>query len=182
MLNKEKDYYFDINTRTVIDTPVNLLDDDSYGRYIKIEYFPGNIYIDTYRLKDGQYIQYSYSPLLTMETNPELFLQMLDSYFYTYGVINKNPVLIKRQMPKDEFIKFILKYTDNKHLDKIQKCQLKDLTLEEILDIMDNNAGGCTHCPLYSVKDFHCHLYCDASAEKKSKFSQALEEYIYLED
>ena len=128
MLNKEKDYYFDITTRTVIDTPVNLLDEDSYGRYVKIESFPGCAYIDTYRLKDGQYIQYSYSPLLTMETNPELFLQMLDSHFYHYGVINKNPVLVRRQMPRDEFTKFILKYTDNQHLDKIKKCKWYLLT------------------------------------------------------
>lgn len=119
MLNREKEYYFDICKSIVIDTPVKILDDDTYGRYIKIEPFPGSVYVDTYRLNDGQYIQYSYSPLLTMETNPKLFLQMLDSYFYTYGVINKSPVLVKRQMPKDDFIKFLLKYGYNHKIKKM---------------------------------------------------------------
>lgn len=179
MSNKYKEYYFNTFTREIVEVPDAV--DNVYGKYVRLIPNDGDFFVDTYRLNTGQYIDFGYTKDCYWGNDLERWTLFLDCHFELYGVTNKNPVLVRRQMPKDVYKDFVLSHSDFPELKEYKEIKLKDLTLEEILDIMDNGNGGCTGCPLYRAKDFPCYLYCDANKEKKKAFSEALEENIYLE-
>lgn len=56
---------------------------------------------------------------------------------------------------------------------KVKK--IKDLTIEELVNLCDKYPKGCNNCPIYKVKEVECYLIIGFAEEMKEKINEEIE-------
>lgn len=62
------------------------------------------------------------------------------------------------------------------------KKKIKDLTIEEFIEIANEYCGNCTRCPLYQAPSIRCNqFFCDLNRESQILIEQEIEEEIEVD-
>ena len=63
------------------------------------------------------------------------------------------------------------------------KKSLKDMTIQEMFNIMRKHDGHCVGCPLYALSGFKCfHYYCELAPRHKEVIKQSLDKEVDIDE